>query len=60
MRALLRRNNGGVANQRIVDTREWNKVGLELVQVDIEGAVKSQRRSNGADNLSDETVEMVK
>lgn len=42
MRAVLRRNDRGVANQGVVDTWERNKVGLELVQVDIEGAVKSQ------------------
>lgn len=60
MRALLCRNNRGVANQGVVDTWERNKVGLELVQIDIESAVKSQRRSNRADNLSNEAVEMVK
>lgn len=58
--ALLGGNNRSVADQRVVNTREWNQVGLKLVQVDVEGAVKSQGRSNGADHLGNQVVEVVK
>ena len=35
-----------------------NQVGLELVQVDIEGTIETQGSSDRGDNLSDETVEV--
>jgi hypothetical protein len=42
-----------------VDTRVRHKVGLELVQVDIERTIEAQRRGDGANNLGDEAVEML-
>jgi hypothetical protein len=41
-----------------VDTRVRHKVGLELIQVNIERAIEAQTRRNGADNLSNQAVEM--
>lgn len=35
-----------------------DQVSLELVQVDIQGAVKSKRGSNGRDNLSNQSVQV--
>ena len=35
-----------------------NKVGLELVEIDVERTVEPQRRRDGGDDLSDEAVEV--
>ena len=54
------RNDGGVADERVVNTRVGNQVGLELVQVDVEGTIESERRGDGAHNLGDKTVKVLK
>lgn len=59
MGALGRRNDGSVADKRVVDTRVWNQVRLELVQVHIQSTVEPQRRRDGADDLSNEAVEVL-
>jgi hypothetical protein len=58
MRALLSRDNRRVADERVVDTRVRHKVGLELIEINIESTIEAQTRSNGADNLSNQAVEM--
>jgi hypothetical protein len=40
----------GVGNEREVDTWVGDEVGLELVQVDVEGAVEAEGGSDGGDN----------
>lgn len=35
-----------------------NQVGLELVQVDVEGTVEAKRRSDGGNNLSNQPVQV--
>lgn len=42
-----------------MDTRVWYKVGLKLVQINVESTVKSQRGGDRADNLSNETVQVL-
>tara|TARA_R110002003_G_scaffold126_50_gene11863 strand:- start:17634 stop:18056 length:423 start_codon:yes stop_codon:yes gene_type:complete len=42
-----------------MDTRVWHQVGLELVQVDIESTIEAQAGGDGADDLSNQTVEML-
>lgn len=42
-----------------MNTGVWHQVGLELVQIDVEGTIKSQRRGDGTDNLSNEAVQML-
>ena len=42
-----------------MDTREWYQVGLELSQVDVEGAIKAEAGSNRADNLGNQAVKML-
>ena len=44
------RNNGSVSNEREMDTGVRNQVGLELVKVDVEGTIESQRSGDGGDN----------
>lgn len=57
--ALGSGDNGGVADQRVVDTGVWDQVGLELVQVDVQGAIEPQRRGNRGDNLGNQAVQML-
>lgn len=52
VRSLGRRDDGGISNQREVDTRVRDEVGLELVQVDVEGAVEAQGSGDGGDDYS--------
>lgn len=48
--SLGSRNNGGVGDQGEVDSRVGDQVGLELVQVDVQGAVEAKRGGDGRDN----------
>jgi hypothetical protein len=43
-------NDGGVSNEREVDTGVGDQVGLELVQIDVQGAIESERSSDGRDD----------
>ena len=43
-------NNRGVGDEREVDTGVGDQVGLELVQVDVEGAVETKRGGDGGDD----------
>ena len=54
-----RRNHGGIADQGVVDAGIRDQVGLELVEVDVEGTIEAQGRSDGANDLSDQAVKMV-
>ena len=58
MVGLLRRDDGREGGQREVNARERHQVGLELVQVDVERAIETKRRSDRRNNLSDEAVEV--
>jgi hypothetical protein len=44
------RDNGRVSDEGEVDSGVRNQVGLELVQVDVEGTVESERSSDGRNN----------
>jgi hypothetical protein len=59
MGALFSRDNGCIADERVVDTRVRHKVGLELVEINIERTVEAQTGGNRADNLSNQAVEML-
>jgi len=43
-------NNWGVGDQREMDTWVWHQVGLELVQINVEGSVETERSGDGRDN----------
>lgn len=58
MLALRSRYNRGVADQGIVDSRVGDEVGLELVKIDVESAIKAQRGGDGADDLGNQAVEV--
>lgn len=47
-----------ICGEREVNTREGNQVGLELVQVDVEGTVKAERCGDRGHHLRDDSVEV--
>ena len=51
-------HDGGVAREDEVDARVWDKVGLELGDVDVQGAVEAERGRQGGDDLRDEPVQV--
>lgn len=50
MGSLSGGDNGGVGNQREVDARVGNQVGLEFVQVDVERAIETERGRDRRDD----------
>jgi hypothetical protein len=58
MVGLLSRDDGSIGDQREVDPGVGHQVGLKLVQIHIQGSIKSQGRSDGRDNLADKPVQV--
>jgi hypothetical protein len=46
------RDDGGIGDEREVDTRVGHQVGLELVEIDVERAVETERRGDGGDDCN--------
>lgn len=59
MGALVGRYHRRIAYKREVYTGVWNQVRLEFVEIDVEGTIESQTRRDGADHLSNETVQVL-
>nr|ACN31580.1 unknown [Zea mays] len=57
--SLVRGDDGGVGHQREVDTGVGDQVGLELVEIDVEGTVETERSGDGRDNLGNQAVEVL-
>lgn len=57
--ALGSRDNRRIGDQGVVNTREGNQVGLELVEVDVQGSVESEGRGDGGDDLGDKLVKVL-
>ena len=55
---LLGAHDGGVAREHEVDARVRDEVGLELGDVDVQGAVEAERGREGRDDLRDEPVQV--
>ena len=51
-------DNWGEGSEGEVDTGEGLQVGLELVQVDVEGTIESEGSSDGRDDLGNKAVEV--
>ena len=47
---LCGRNDWGVCNEREMDTWVWDQVGLELVEIDVEGTIETEGGSDRGDN----------
>ena len=60
MRAAVARHNRSVRDQGVVDTRERHQVGLELGQVDVQGTIKAETGSDRANDLGNQTVQVLK
>lgn len=58
MVGFLGRDNRGVGDQGEMDTRVWYQVGLEFGQVNVQGAVESQRGGDRWYNLADQSVQV--
>ena len=58
MVSLLGGNDRSKGGKREVDTGERNKVRLEFVQIDVEGAVETEGGSDGRDDLSNQPVQV--
>ena len=53
---LLGRYHWSVSDQREMNTRIRYQVGLELCQIHVQGAIETQGRSDGTDDLTDKSV----
>ena len=58
MVGLVSAGNRGVGSEGVVDPRVGNQVGLELIEVNIEGSVKPEAGCDGGDDLSYEAVQV--
>lgn len=47
---LSSRDNWGVCDKREVNSWVWHQVGLELVEIDIQGAIETKGGSDGGDD----------
>lgn len=56
--SLLSSNDRGVGGEHEVDSGVGNEVGLELVDIDVEGTVEAEGGSHGGDDLGNESVEV--
>merc|ERR1712080_461119 len=56
--SLLGRDDGSICDEGEVDPRVGHKVGLELVQIDVQGSVKPQRGGDGRNDLADQPVKV--
>ena len=52
VRCLSGRNYWCVSNKREMDTWVWNQIGLELIEINIEGAIETEGGSDGRDNYN--------
>ena len=59
VRALCRRDDRRITNERVVDAGVRNQVGLEFVQVHIQRPAKAKRRGYGRYDLGDQLVEVL-
>jgi hypothetical protein len=57
--ALGGADDWSVRNEWVVDSWVWNQVGLELVQINVQGTIETERAGDGRDDLSDESVQVL-
>jgi hypothetical protein len=53
------RDNRSITDQWVMNSWVRNQVSLELIKIDVQGTVETKRRSDRADNLSNQAVEML-
>lgn len=52
-------NDGSIGDKRVVNPGERHEVSLKFGQVDVEGTVKAETGCDRADNLGNQTVQVV-
>lgn len=57
--AAVAGDDRSIRNKRVVNTWKRHEVSLEVVQVDVEGTIETQAGGDRANNLGDETVEVI-
>ena len=57
--SFFSRDDWGVSDHREMDTWVGHQVSLELSQIDVQGSVESERCSDGRDDLTDQSVQVV-
>jgi len=55
---LLGGDDGGVGRKHEMDTRVGHQVGLELGDVDVEGAIETKGSGQGGDDLGQQAVQV--
>jgi len=60
VRTLRSTDHRRVTDQRVMNSRVRNQVRLELIQIDIQRAIEPQRTRNGANNLRNKPIQMLK
>ena len=58
MISLVSGHHRCIGGKRVVDSGVGNKVGLELIQVNIQSSFKPQGGCDGGNNLSNETIKV--
>jgi len=58
MVGFLGRDDWSIGGEREMDTWVWYQVGLEFSKIDVEGTIKSEGGSDGADDLSNKSVQV--
>lgn len=58
MVSLIGRDNRSEGGEREVNTGERNQVGLELVQINVQRTIESERSGDGGNNLGNKTVQI--
>ena len=56
MVSFFGRNDGRIGDQGEVNSWVWDQISLKFGQINIEGAIKAKRCSNGRDNLTNNSV----
>jgi hypothetical protein len=60
MRRLFLADDRSIADQRVMDAWVWHQIGLEFVEINIQGPVKTQTGGYRRHDLSNEPVQMLK
>lgn len=59
VRTSSSRNDRSVTDQWVVNSWVRNQVSLELIEIDVQSTIETKRRGDGADNLSNQSVEVL-
>ena len=58
MGGFVSREEGRESGEREVDTGEGDKVGLEFVEIDVQGTIETEGCGDRGDDLSNQAVEV--